>query len=134
VLEAFSNYGLPLGEAFLLRDDLLGVFGDPTVTGKPAGDDLREGKRTVLIELAMQAAPPAGRDELARQLGNPDLDDAGVQTIRDLVATTGAAAEVETLIEQRVAVAVAALGSVDIVPVARDALTELATAATRRSE
>jgi geranylgeranyl diphosphate synthase type I len=132
--EAFSSYGLPLGEAFQLRDDLLGLFGDPTVTGKPAGDDLREGKRTVLIELALQAASPAGRELLSGQLGNPDLDDAGVEAIRELVATTGAAGEVETLIEQRVSSAVASLASVDMDPTARDALTELATAATRRAE
>ena len=56
---AYSAYGLPLGEAFQLRDDILGVFGDPEVTGKPAGDDLREGKRTALIAHAGAAATPA---------------------------------------------------------------------------
>mgnify|MGYP001614320749 CR=1 FL=1 len=56
---ALSAYGLPLGEAFQLRDDLLGVYGDPATTGKPAGDDLVEGKRTVLVALAMDAAPAA---------------------------------------------------------------------------
>ena len=56
-----SRFGLPLGEAFQLRDDLLGVFGDPEVTGKPAGDDLIEGKRTVLVALALDALPARGR-------------------------------------------------------------------------
>ena len=57
-LAQLSRFGLPLGEAFQLRDDLLGVFGDPSVTGKPAGDDLLEGKRTVLVALALDACPP----------------------------------------------------------------------------
>ena len=56
VLDGYSGYGLPLGEAFQLRDDVLGVFGDPAVTGKPAGDDLREGKRTALVAMALEAA------------------------------------------------------------------------------
>ena len=56
MLDGYSGYGLPLGEAFQLRDDVLGVFGDPAVTGKPAGDDLREGKRTALVAMALEAA------------------------------------------------------------------------------
>src|ERR687884_1070665 len=56
VCQAFSGFGLPLGEAFQLRDDVLGVFGDPGRTGKPAGDDLREGKRTFLVAAAYEAA------------------------------------------------------------------------------
>ena len=58
-MRALTAFGLPLGEAFQLRDDLLGVFGDPATTGKPAGDDLIEGKRTVLVALALDAAAPA---------------------------------------------------------------------------
>jgi geranylgeranyl diphosphate synthase type I len=133
VFDAFSEYGLPLGEAFQLRDDLLGVFGDPGVTGKPAGDDLREGKRTVLVELAMQASAPAAREILQQRIGDPQLDDAGVEEVRDLVTSSGAAAEVEVLISKRVGAAVAALGAVDIDPTAREALTDLASAATRRT-
>ncbi len=66
-----SRFGLPLGEAFQLRDDLLGVFGDPGATGKPAGDDLSEGKRTVLIALALDALGPAEREHLDTSLGKP---------------------------------------------------------------
>ena len=61
VVHALSAFGLPLGEAFQLRDDLLGVFGDPSVTGKPAGDDLSEGKRTVLVALALPRCSPRTR-------------------------------------------------------------------------
>ena len=64
-----SAFGLPLGEAFQLRDDLLGVFGDPATTGKPAGDDLVEGKRTVLVALALDAAPAADAARLDAALG-----------------------------------------------------------------
>ena len=59
LLDVYTAYGLPLGEAFQLRDDVLGVFGDPAETGKPAGDDLREGKRTVLVATAVERATPA---------------------------------------------------------------------------
>ena len=74
IVAAYSGYGLPLGEAFQLRDDVLGVFGDPEQTGKPAGDDLREGKRTVLIALAHQRANDAQRGHLRALLGDPGLD------------------------------------------------------------
>jgi geranylgeranyl diphosphate synthase type I len=60
-IQQLGAFGLPLGEAFQLRDDVLGVFGDPAETGKPAGDDLRQGKRTVLVALAHQAGTDAAR-------------------------------------------------------------------------
>src|SRR5918911_5486879 len=74
VCQAFSGFGLPLGEAFQLRDDVLGVFGDPVRTGKPAGDDLREGKRTYLVAAALQVVDDAGRELLLGGLGDPGLD------------------------------------------------------------
>jgi geranylgeranyl diphosphate synthase type I len=128
----FSGYGVPLGEAFQLRDDLLGVFGDPSVTGKPAGDDLREGKRTVLVAITAEAASPTERARLDSELGRPDLDEAGVARIRDIVTSTGAAAKVETMIDERVASATAALSAGGFDSTAHDALLALATAATRR--
>lgn len=133
-VSTFSAYGLPLGEAFQLRDDLLGVFGDPAITGKPAGDDLREGKRTVLIALAVETATPAGREALERHLGNPNLDAAGVEELREVVAASGAAATVEEMITTRVDTALAALAAGDLDEVARDALISLAGAATRRTD
>ncbi|MCU1537259.1 MAG: Polyprenyl synthetase [Humibacillus sp.] len=97
-LEPLSDYGLALGEAFQLRDDLLGVFGDPEATGKPAGDDLREGKRTVLIALGLDGATDAERELLESLLGRDDLDDAGVEAIRDILLRVGAVDRVESLI------------------------------------
>jgi geranylgeranyl diphosphate synthase type I len=132
-ITTFTGYGLPLGEAFQLRDDLLGVFGDPAVTGKPAGDDVREGKRTVLIALALERGTPTGREALERRLGDADLDDAGIEVVRDIVTISGAAAEVEAMIEQRVTAALETLRAADLEPVASDALVALAGAATRRS-
>ena len=65
-----SAFGLPLGEAFQLRDDLLGVYGDPSATGKPAGGDLVEGKRTVLVALALDGAPAEDAARLDAALGS----------------------------------------------------------------
>jgi geranylgeranyl diphosphate synthase, type I len=131
--QTFSAYGLPLGEAFQLRDDLLGVFGDPAVTGKPAGDDLREGKRTVLIALALEAASAPGRATLESHLGDPDLDGAGVEELREVVTGSGAASTVEGMIATRVESALAALQAGDFDPTAQTALISLAGAATRRT-
>ncbi len=94
--------GLPLGEAFQLRDDLLGVLGDPSTTGKPTGDDLREGKRTVLVARALARATATGDVEavetLTRRVGDPGLDADGVAELTALLVRTGAVAEVEQLI------------------------------------
>ncbi len=133
VRAAYSRYGVALGEAFQLRDDVLGLFGDPAVTGKPAGDDLREGKRTYLIAAAVAAADPAGRALFDRLLGDPDLDDAGVRSLLDLITATGALALTERRIEQRTAEAVAALDGAGITAEAVAVLRDLAAAATRRT-
>ena len=77
VLHEFSEFGRPLGESFQLRDDLLGVFGDPTTTGKSALDDLREGKRTVLIALTRQLANARQRSTLDELHGDPRLYERG---------------------------------------------------------
>jgi geranylgeranyl diphosphate synthase type I len=130
---AFSGYGLPLGEAFQLRDDVLGVYGDPAVTGKPAGDDLREGKRTVLVAFAAEAATPAQSEALRRHLGDPQLDDDGVTVLRDVIASTGALARVEQLIATRVDEALAALDAEPMDEAARAALRDLAAATSQRS-
>lgn len=97
-LTELSNYGLALGEAFQLRDDLLGVYGDPEATGKPAGDDLREGKRTVLIAHALDTADDADRATIESHLGRHDLDTAGVDRLRGILTRVGAVDRVEALI------------------------------------
>ncbi|GAB1688201.1 polyprenyl synthetase family protein [Krasilnikovia sp. M28-CT-15] len=129
--EAYHRFGTAVGEAFQLRDDLLGVYGDPAVTGKPAGDDLRTGKPTVLLMLARQLATPAQRAVLNRIPGlAPDTGD--VDQLARVIAATGAVARVETLIRHRVAEGVAALADAPIHPDARAALTRLAVTATHR--
>jgi geranylgeranyl diphosphate synthase, type I len=133
VMEALSAFGLPLGEAFQMRDDVLGVFGDPDQTGKPAGDDLREGKRTYLVAAAFAAAGPAARDELDARLGDPALDDAGVERLRSIIRESGALARTEERITALTRTAEAALAEADLEPEARSALQALTEAATRRS-
>jgi geranylgeranyl diphosphate synthase type I len=130
---AFSAYGHALGEAFQLRDDLLGVFGDPSQTGKPAGDDLREGKRTLLVALACQVADVAQRQVLEAGIGNPELDRAGVAGLRTVLTQTGAVATVEERIAARVLDAERALRTVSGESDAVRALTELANAAAHRT-
>jgi geranylgeranyl diphosphate synthase type I len=93
-----SEYGLALGEAFQLRDDVLGVFGDPSTTGKPAGDDLREGKRTVLVALALDHADADQTALFEKLFGQPDLDGDGVAQLQGVIADTGAVEQVETMI------------------------------------
>ncbi len=129
---ALSAYGLPLGEAFQLRDDVLGVFGDPAATGKPAGDDLREGKQTVLVALAAREASEQQAKELRDGLGDPRLDEAGVAGLRSIIAGTGALNEVEERIGALTRTALDALDRAPITAESREVLAELAVAATAR--
>lgn len=131
-LADLAAFGLPLGEAFQLRDDLLGVYGDPATTGKPAGDDLVEGKRTVLVALALDAAPAADAAYLDRALGT-DLAAADVERLREVIDASGARAQVEAVIDRLTEVATAALDRARIDDDAREALRALATAVTQRS-
>ena len=124
--ETFSAFGVPLGEAFQLRDDLLGVFGDPVVTGKPVGDDLREGKLTPLVAAAVSGAVQTDHLEALARIGEPDLGPDDVDAIRTALVETGAVEEVETAIARRVADALDALDGADITPEAKGALVELA--------
>ncbi|WP_307828128.1 polyprenyl synthetase family protein [Nocardioides sp. SYSU D00038] len=129
---ALSGFGLPLGEAFQLRDDLLGVLGDPATTGKPAGDDLVEGKRTVLVALALDALPDADARLLDSSLGTALTADQ-VTRLAGLIEASGAPAQVEAVIDELVGVALGALDRADVDEHARGVLRGLAAAATRRA-
>ena len=133
VFAALSAYGLPLGEAFQLRDDLLGVFGDPSVTGKPAGDDLREGKRTVLIAMTNDRQSEAQREIARKHFGKPDLDARGVEILREIIESTGARAELEATIERLTDQALTAAQSAVFTEDGNAMLAELANVATKRS-
>jgi geranylgeranyl diphosphate synthase type I len=128
--EALARYGDAVGLAFQMRDDVLGLFGDPAATGKDPADDLREGKRTLLVLRALRLTD--GRDHcvLRNALGDADLDAAGARRCRDIVTASGALASIEALIEAERARAVHAV--MDVPEPARTALAALAAGATHR--
>jgi geranylgeranyl diphosphate synthase type I len=133
VLRACSAYAIPLGEAFQLRDDLLGAFGNPRVTGKSADEDLRSGKATVLMALAVRRADRAQRAQLARLVGNPDLDDDGAARVRRILEQTGARAAVERMIADRYGDALDALDRARFPPRVASVLHHIATTSVRRT-
>ena len=132
VLAGYRAFGLPLGEGFQLRDDELGVFGQPEVTGKPAGDDLREGKRTVLVALTSAALSEQEAALLHDGLGNPDLSDEQVERIRELMVSSGAYAEHERLIEDKSRAVFEALDALELDELVRAALSDIVDRALRR--
>ena len=89
VIDALENYGLRVGVAFQIRDDILGLFGDPKITGKPADSDVKEGKRTLLIVRALSACTEEAKRRALSILGNPNATDQDVEFVRDLVRDTG---------------------------------------------
>jgi geranylgeranyl diphosphate synthase type I len=122
-----------LGIAFQLRDDLLGVFGDPAVTGKPAGDDLREGKRTVLIALAQQELPSTAIRLMDELLGDSTLDDAQISMLQATLTNTGAVDKLEQVIEEQVLLAQRAIASAGFSDGATQGLTQLAALVSQRA-
>ncbi|SEH75549.1 geranylgeranyl diphosphate synthase, type I [Mycolicibacterium rutilum] len=133
--EAFRRFGTDLGVAFQLRDDVLGVFGDPAVTGKPSGDDLRSGKRTVLlaeaVELAEKSDPVAAK--LLRTSIGSDLSESQVRELCGVIESVGALAAVESRIDELTRSALGVLDAAAIDPNAKAGLTELARLAANRS-
>ena len=127
-----AAFGLPVGVAFQLRDDLLGVFGDEQVTGKPAGDDLIEGKRTVLVTLTRDTLPQTQRNIFDDMLGT-DLDEEEVRMLQRTIRDSGAVEELETMIARNVDRAVKALQGAPIRPDAGHLLAQLAQRASQRS-
>jgi geranylgeranyl diphosphate synthase type I len=122
---ALRDFGLPLGIAYQLRDDTLGVFGDPQVTGKPAGDDLREGKRTVLIALARASLPANAVRLLDELLGDPELDAEQIAMLQSTIRDSGAIDRVERMIAHNVELARAALAEAPLTRAALDQLKQL---------
>lgn len=114
LIEALSRFALPLGDAFQLRDDLLGLFGDPATTGKPVWDDLREGKRTAVMALAAHQADGFQRRLLEDHVGDSELDEEDARRVLDVVIATGAPAKIEEMIADRYAEALAALRDLPI--------------------
>lgn len=135
VQELFHRIGNDLGVAFQLRDDVLGVFGDPAVTGKPSGDDLRSGKRTVLLAEALELADksdPAAAALLRRSVGT-ELSDTQVRELCDAIESVGALAAVEQRIETLTRDALDVLAAANVHPQAKAGLSELARSAANRT-
>ncbi len=122
---ALSAYGLPLGDAFQMRDDVMGAFGDTETTGKPVGGDLREGKPTPLLARAIEAASNAQLAVLDA-VGDSALTDEQIGDIQQVIVDTGALADLESTISRLAAEAVAALDQIDLVGGAGDELIALA--------
>ncbi|MBL8777110.1 MAG: polyprenyl synthetase family protein [Acidimicrobiales bacterium] len=120
-----SAYGDPLGEAFQLRDDVLGVFGDTSLTGKPVGGDLLEGKPTPMLAVAVERADASQRAALD-QVGRAELSERDVATLQAVLVDTGAREEIEASIERLTATAIAAVEQAPLTHEARRALVDLA--------
>jgi geranylgeranyl diphosphate synthase, type I len=100
LLAVLSGYGVPLGEAFQIRDDVLGVFGDPSATGKDRDSDLREGKRTVLVARSLALVSADESRFIEERLGRPDLTEQDAHRIRSLMESSGALASTLELVEE----------------------------------
>nr|WP_221244087.1 polyprenyl synthetase family protein [Cryobacterium roopkundense] len=132
-LESLRRFGLPLGLAYQLRDDLLGVFGDSSLTGKPSGDDLREGKRTVLVALARENLDGGSRRFLDDNLGDPNLTAHQIEKLQGIIAGSGAVDRVEALITHQLAEATAVLDAALLADSAMSELRMLAEKVARRA-
>ncbi len=125
LLDALDGFGRPVGQAFQLRDDLLGVLGDAARVGKPVGHDLRDGKPTELVAVASAAADDTQREVLAT-IGRPDLDDADITRLLEVLHATGAIAEIERRIDELVRHATGRAADLPFPPHVRQTLVELA--------
>jgi geranylgeranyl diphosphate synthase type I len=132
-LTALRDFGLPLGIAFQLRDDMLGVFGDSELTGKPSGDDLREGKRTMLVAIARAKLPKNAANLLDELLGDPDLTAQQISMLQASIRDCGAVQEIEKVIDHNVRRALAAIAAAPISSAARSQLVSLADTVVKRA-
>jgi geranylgeranyl diphosphate synthase, type I len=125
LIPVLSTYGLPLGDAFQMRDDVLGAFGDTAITGKPVGDDLREGKPTPLMAIATARANAAQLKEL-QLVGNQDLTPEHIARVQEVIRETGALDELEVVITRLTDEAIAAVQNVPFAQSVRDEMITLA--------
>jgi geranylgeranyl diphosphate synthase type I len=125
-LSGFSNFGIPLGMAFQIRDDILGVFGDPEITGKPAGDDLREGKRTVLVALTLQNSSTSIARIFNDLLSERDLETEQIQFMQQTIRDSGALEKTERMMQEYGDRALEVLKNLDLEPQAKQKLQDLA--------
>jgi geranylgeranyl diphosphate synthase type I len=125
LIPVLSTYGLPLGDAFQMRDDVLGAFGDTAITGKPVGDDLREGKPTPLMAIATARANATQLKEL-QLVGNQDLTPRQIARVQEVIRETGALDELEVVITRLTDEAIAAVQNVPFAQSVRDELITLA--------
>jgi geranylgeranyl diphosphate synthase type I len=132
-LSGLGRYGAAIGEAFQLRDDLLGVFGSPAVTGKPSGGDLIERKATSVVVAANQMAEATTRRELTELMNSEHLDENALDRWRLLIIETGAAQLVEDMITDRATAARAQLGEIRIDESVRASLANMVTVCTERA-
>ncbi|MET8797152.1 polyprenyl synthetase family protein [Nocardia sp. NPDC004568] len=127
IVDSYSRYAVPLGEAFQLRDDILGAFGDPAVTGKPDGDDLRTGKGTVLLATTRKLADDTARRTIDELLSRETMTDEDVARLREIMVETGAVTIVEERIGEQAQAAASAAEDMPVDAVVRDALRDLVT-------
>lgn len=132
-LRGFSNFGIPLGLAFQIRDDILGVFGDPEVTGKPAGDDLREGKRTVLVALTLQNSSSSIARIFNDLLSERELESEQIEFMQQTIRDSGALEKTERMMQEYGDRALQVLETLDLEPVAKNKLQDLAERVISRS-
>ncbi|MDA8262304.1 MAG: polyprenyl synthetase family protein [Actinomycetota bacterium] len=133
ILEQLSAFGIPLGEAFQLRDDMLGAFGDPAVIGKPVGEDLREGKPTSLVALTLERITGHERELFLDLFNRSEHDDTDLATMLGLIEASGARAMVESRIDQLVSRSLEALNAADLEAEPKQRLAELAVFVANRS-
>lgn len=133
-VSGLGRYGEAVGEAFQLRDDLLGVFGAETVTGKPSGQDLIERKATSVVIAAHDLADPPTRRQLTELMNTADLDENAIERWRTLIVTTGAVQRIEDMISSRVSSAVNELDDLRIGEPVRAGLANMAAVCAERTE
>ena len=133
VIDALGGYGAAIGEAFQLRDDLLGVFGSPTLTGKSVGTDLVAQKATSVVVAAHQLANTTLRRQLTELMSTSGLSPADTERWRTLITLSGAVQWIEQLIDERLNRALGCLDSVEIPETTRAALKDMAVICTERA-